>query len=776
MRRTGRFRKIAVWLALAGSIGAAALFLIFRVATPSDGARVAFYGDAWSAAGVRIDPIDDPAPGLAAGDLVVAVGDRTLEAWLGAVLDPAADRPAASAPIPYGLIRGGAPVAESVTWTTPAVGATLLAGWSVIVFSVAVAAVAAFVFARRPDEPAAAALVLAACGAAGSSVPWFMGVNVSDVVIGTPFLVHALVTGPLYMVLWPAGLHLAMVFPAPLPIVERHRWIVPGAYTAALGTYALATAAAAILSPTRLEWVGTWPVTQVAVVVPVLALTLGLMVRSYRGTADPAARTRIRWAWLGAVASGTIGLFGYMLPVLVRSEPLLPASWIGLTALPLPLGLAAGILRDGLFDIDVVVRRTFIYGGLTLGVVASYVAVTSAITAAVGDDFGFGGSLVATGVAALVALPLRDALQRIVNRFLYGERDEPWRALRRLGQRLELAADPDRVYPAVVDTVADALRLPYVGLEVVDETGRLVSAAERGRRPAAIVTMPLVHDGERVGDLVLGVRPGERGFRPDESELLDDLARETGSAIQALRMRAELVRSRERLVLAREEERRRLRRDLHDGLGPSLAAIGLRAEASAELVDSDPDAARRLLDELRSDVGTALADIRRLVDGLRPPALDELGLLGAIGEQAARLGGAAGDDAAAAPATSISVEGRPDPLPDLPAAVEVAAYRIVVEAMTNAVRHAGAASCRVVLEAGDELVIEVIDDGRGLPRVVSPGVGLESMAVRAAELGGRVQLDRRTSGGTRVEARLPIAGRRVATTVPHDGVTGSFRA
>ena len=366
-----------------------------------------------------------------------------------------------------------------------------------------------------------------------------------------------------------------------------------------------------------------------------------------------------------------------------------------------------------------------------------------------------------------MALPLRDGLQRGVTRLLYGERDEPWRAIRRLGQRLDLAADPERAYPAIVDTVADALRLPFVALELFDDDGRPGVAASRGQRHDPTVTMPLVHGTERVGSLVLGVRTGERGFRSDETDLLDDLARQAGNAIHALRLRSDLARSHERLLLAREEERRRLRRDLHDGLGPSLAAIGLRAEASAEVMTTDPDAAKRLLGELGSDVQAALAEIRRLVDGLRPPALDELGLLGAIEQQAARLEGSSGSGAA----TTITVEATPSPLPEMPAAVEVAAYRIAVEALTNAIRHADARTCAVRIAAGEQLVIEVDDDGHGLPTGATPGTGLESMEARATELGGSLRIDRRRGGGTHLEARLPLAGVRAPVIAPPDGAT-----
>ena len=751
-RRRDVIRRTATWLALAASVTLAGAFTWLRATVPSDDARVSFYGDAWSSAGIVIDPIDPPAAGLQVGDLVVAVAERSMGAWLADATDPAVGRPPAGPPIPYSIVRAGSPTTVDVVGAVPSVGATLLAGWSIVVFSVATAAVAAFAYAQRPNVPAATALVLAACGAAGSSVPWFLGTTTSAVVQGPPFILHALLTGPLYMLLWPAALHLALVFPSPSPLVRRHRWLVPAVYAIVLGAYAVAMIAGRLATASDLDWVGTWPTAQVVVILPVVVLALARFVLTARRTRDPEARATIRYAWLGVVWGLTLGLLLFTLPELVAGRPLLPESWIGLAALPVPFAIAAAILRDHLFDIDVVVRRTFVYGTLTLGVVATYVAVAASITAILGPDHGPGVELFATGAAALIALPLRDVLQRGVNRLLYGERDEPWRAIRRLGQRLDLAMDPARAFPVIAETVAGALRTPYVRLEVVDDTGRLVPAAMHGTSSSAMVNVPIEHGTETVGNLVLGIRPGERGFRTDELELVADLARQAGGAINALRLRADLARSHERLLLAREEERRRLRHDLHDGLGPSLAAIGMRAEASAEVLESDPAAARALLDELGTDVQATLADIRRLVDGLRPPALDELGLIGAIAQQARRLEGPVAGERS----IRITVEGSPQPLPTLPAAIEVAAYRIAVEALTNAVRHAGAQSCSVSITVANSLEIEVVDDGQGLPPRLAPGTGLESMEARAVEIGGSLRLDHRPGGGTRLEARLPL--------------------
>jgi signal transduction histidine kinase len=750
---TSRIRRTALWLFLGASLAAPIVFVWVRDHTPSDGARVSWYEDAWSAEGVLIDPIDAPAAGLQDGDQVRAVDGRTIEAWLIDVTNASAERPHPQLRKPYDIERDGNPMTVDVRWAVPAIGSTLIAGWGFIVFSIAFGAVGAFVFWRKPDEPAAVPLIFIASAAAGSSVPWFLGTTVSDIVVGTPFLLFAFLTGPLYMLLWPAALHLACVFPRRLAVVERRPWLVPAAYVAGLGAYALTTVSGFVLSPTLSAWLGTWPLAQLAVVVPLLIVTLAIFVRSYRRTTDDAERNRMRWAAFGAVASGVATLALFWLPELLLGRPVVPSSWLGIVALFFPFGLAFGILRYRLFEIDVVVNRTLVYGGLTIGVLASYAFVAAALRQVVGPGQGFGVELLATGAAALIALPLRDVLQRSVNRLMYGRRDEPWQAMRRLGEVLEWAADPDLAFPAIVHTLADDLRLPFVSLAVVDATGASRIVAERGERRGATVVLPLDHGRERVGQLELGVRPGESGFRADERSLLEDLARQAGTAINAIRLRDGLARSREQLVVAREEERRRLRRDLHDGLGPSLAAIGLRAEASAASLDDDPERARMLLEELGTDVRSALADIRRLVDGLRPPALDELGLLGAIEQQARRLetGGANG-------ATAIAVRGEPTPLPELPAAVEVAAYRIAVEALTNAVRHADASACRVELAANDgsTLRVQIVDDGHGLPTGVVPGVGLESIRARAEELGGSLELDRLTGGGTRVLALLPI--------------------
>ena len=750
--RAGARRRRATWLILWVAVAACVVSVALRVGLPSDGARVAFYGNAWSTVGVVIDAIDAPAAGLLDGDRVTSVDGRPIEAWAASLLDRDVTRPATGAT--YGIARDGAPSSVNVTWVRAGVGATLIEGWSVALVSIVAAALAAWVYRRRPDTPAATALMLVAAGLAGSSVPWFLGTTVSDLVRGGPFLLHGLVTGPLYMLMWPAGLHLALAFPTPSPLTVRHRWLVPSLYTLVFTVYLALTIGFALTAGSGLDWIATWPLAQVGVIVPTMLATVAIMVVRHLRTSDPADRARWRLATIGIAGTASLGLVVFMGPVLLTGRPLLPEAAIGLITLPIPITLAWAILHDRLFDIDVAIRRTLVYGGLSLGVVVVYLAAVAGLTVTLGPQ-EYAVSLLATGVAALAALPLRDVLQRAVIQLLYGQRDQPVDVMRRLGTRLEWATDPAGAFPAVADTLAESLRLPYVALEVTDELGRTTVAAERGAARSAVHVLPLVHGGEPVGRLVLGLRAGETAFADTELALLGDLARQAGAAVHAQRLRDELAHSRQRLVVAREEERRRLRRDLHDGLGPALAAVAMRAEAASVDLATRPDDARRGLEAIAGEARAAVADLRTLVDGLRPPSLDQLGLVGAIVDQAERLGTA--DRAVAAPL--VTVEAQPQPLPELPAAVEVAAYRIAVEAVTNAVRHADARTCAVRLTAAERLTVEVTDDGHGLHDPGRPGgTGLESMRERAEEVGGELWLAAAQPRGTVVRAELPLRG------------------
>jgi signal transduction histidine kinase len=428
-------------------------------------------------------------------------------------------------------------------------------------------------------------------------------------------------------------------------------------------------------------------------------------------------------------------------------------TWIfGVMLLPLPAAIAVAILHHGLYDLRRAAYRTLVWLTMSAAVVGIYMAVVIIVAALVPDHHAWWPSALAAALAALALIPLRDKLQRTVTRVVYGRWHEPYEVLAGLGERLEAAADMDRLLDAAVAELSTGLDLRDVSVRdldgtVVTGTADAAAAAGPGTAPGAgpgTASIPLLAYGAAVGSLTYQVP--DRPLSTAEERLLHDLARQLGGALHARLLREDLQRARERLVLAREEERRRLRRDLHDGIGPALAGLTLKTETARTLLPPGTDAASRQLRDLSEEIRRTVVDVRRLVEGLRPPALDELGLAGACAQAIERL---------TAGSCLVAKVDACDDLAALPAAVEVAAYRIVVEAVTNTVRHARARHCRVSMAltpAG--LVVEVTDDGTGLLAAAHHGHGLAIMRERAEELGGTVTVQD-GSPGVRVQARLP---------------------
>lgn len=452
------------------------------------------------------------------------------------------------------------------------------------------------------------------------------------------------------------------------------------------------------------------------------------------------------------VAHVLISFFWYSYPdsVLVADLAVVVSS---LSVLGIALAAALAIFRHRLYDIDLLVRRTLVYGALTASVLVIYVLVVGGL----GWLFQAQGNpvigLLTTGLVAVLFQPLRERLQHAVDRLFYGQRDDPLDALAQLGARLEQAIAPDVVLSTLVETVAQTLRLPYVAIRLQTPQGAQV-VTQFGNEVPGTLRLPLIYQGQTLGHLLAGPRATGETFSGGDRRLLAQIARQAGPAVQAVQLTAALQASRRQLVTAREEERRRLRRDLHDGLGAALAGLHLQTGVLRRLIDSDPQQAQVLVDEFRADVHTTIGEIRRLVYALRPPTLDQLGLAAAVrAEAAARTKATANGDAA----LRVRVEA-PEELPALPAAVEVAALRIVQEALTNVVHHAGARHCWVRLQANGDLHVEVVDDGVGLVhrRDGRQGLGLTSMRERALELGGSFVIENAPGGGTRVLARIPL--------------------
>ena len=476
-----------------------------------------------------------------------------------------------------------------------------------------------------------------------------------------------------------------------------------------------------------LAWL--WTLAEVRTMAALVVALVALMVRYRRG----GETERAQLLWL-------------LMAVIVVVAAVLPWSFVAgtpiavLFAIPLvPLAIAVAVVRHQLLDIRLVVSRAVAWLLLSVVALIAYVAVVALLDSFVSQAFG--RSAFATVLVAVALAPLLPRLQREVDRWMYGDRRDPARVAGRLGEAL--AAGDARGLAGVVGGLRSALRLPYVAVRDANE----VVTAD-GVRPSRTTRLPLEYAGQTIGELEIGLRRGEQRLSATDRSTLQLVATPLAAAIRALGLSAELQQSQSRLLVAREEERRRLRRDLHDGLGPTLTGMSLAADAGANFLDNDPARTRELLGTLRRDSRSALADVRRLIDNLTPGALDELGLLGALERSAEQLRGRSDG-------TSLDVRlVLPPGLPALPAEIEVAAYRIATEALVNIARHAGASSAVVEVRCNGSLDLVVTDDGAG-HGTWSPGVGLESMRERAAEVGGVFEAGPSARGG-RVSVSIPV--------------------
>lgn len=480
--------------------------------------------------------------------------------------------------------------------------------------------------------------------------------------------------------------------------------------------------------------------------------TFGFQAYRYRFVASPIERQQIKWLTYGlGVTAGTGIVFAILAGVFgLDLQPGSPGFLIQSVVTPLSIGFFAvamwiAVVRYRLFEIDVIINRTLVYGLLSVCVVAIYAVAVGAVGMLLQSSNSFLSSLVAAGAVAVLFQPLRVHLQLNVNRLLYGRRDEPQLALAQLGSRLEMTPRPEAILPTIVDSVREMLKLPFAAIVLDDGDVEIRTTA--GAAKGQTLTLPLSYQGREIGQLIVTPRAGETELHGADRRLLSDIARQAGIAAHAVLLTRDLQRSREQLVTLREEERRRMRRDLHDGLGPSLATMTLQAETARSLVRFKPDEAEALLDELTQQAQATMQEVRQLIHALRPPVLDDLGLAAALRALAASYS----QSGVAFTATTA------DDLPTLPAAVEVAVYRIAQEAMTNVVKHAHARHCAVTLSGGDQaLSLEVCDDGRGIAPTRTSGVGFSSMRERAEELGGAFTTAAAANGGTTVWARLPL--------------------
>lgn len=542
---------------------------------------------------------------------------------------------------------------------------------------------------------------------------------------------------------WFGLFSLLLVFPDGRFVPGWMRWTVPAWAAVFVGALAQDTIAAA-------------PVVLTVALLVLLVIGLAAQVVRYRRAENPEVRRQTRWvlAAFGARVGLLVcsGLFWLIRPT---SEPTAAALAFDLAVTGasylisalVALTLAVAVVRHRLFGADVTVSRTVVYAALTVFLLLLFALVVGGI----GLLWRNGGVIlpvVATATAAATLVPVRGWLQRRVARLVYGDRAEPQKVVRELAQRLSLAGEPSELLRSTVQLIGPAIGLARVSIVMAERTTPLATYRRDGP-PGVAAVFPIDHQGRHVGALEVVAFRGEP-LTGSDRELLAAVAGQAGLAVLAAEASEAAVRARQEAVSAREEERRRMHRDLHDGLGPTLASIYQRVELAARQVEDA--GTRQLLTDTGDQVRKTVGEVRRLVHGLRPTRLDDLGLVEAVRASCEELSG---------PDQPEITLWCPEPLPELRAIVETAAYRIALESVTNTVRHAEAGTCRVefVVAATGVLAVTVRDDGVGLSQTARPGMGITSLRERAAEAGGTLTIETVPGRGTVIRADLPLEPR-----------------
>ena len=408
----------------------------------------------------------------------------------------------------------------------------------------------------------------------------------------------------------------------------------------------------------------------------------------------------------------------------------------------MPLAVVVGVLRYRLLGIEVALRRTLLYTPLAFLVAITIGGLTTGLAQLMPQ--GPLPLLLASAVVAILVIPMAGRLRQVVDQLVLGEAMDPLALVDRVGVGLQ--TDSDDPVASMLEVVAAAVGASYASVR--DSAGQEVAAMGVAR--GAVLEVPLRNGGAVLGVLRVGPRRGEPRVTPRDDRLVHTLVPHLAVVLRSRRLTEDLARERQRTLAATLVERDRLRRDLHDGLGPSLSGIALGLEAATTAVTRDPTGLLVLLERTREEADGAVREIRRVLNGLRPATLDRHGLQGAVAETANQLG----MDGAGRPRFELQAQ----PLPALPPEVEESAFRIVAEAMTNVARHSGAHRCRVRIDQSNgDLTLGIVDDGGGFTVRGVNGHGLESMRRRASDVGGRLTVAPVEPQGTAVTAVLPMS-------------------
>lgn len=710
-------------------LGAAATFTIWRFAVPAGCAWLGPDPVQWRPDFVmpRVSPGCELSPGQQ------VVGARELPGL-----------------IHYYLV-GGEVVAVSTDSHPEPVLLRLFDGAGTIAFTLAQFLVCVALFVRRPAErPIGAALVFSASLFASTVVT----------IIGLPppaafggllrwlFLANTHVT---YSLAWGALLLLVVLFPTPVvPVAERWstRMLIAAAPLLVLSAI---VAIVRLGTGNFLALASSTMLTQLVLTVFTLlvtgALILVRMIRLRGDHGDAVARQQFLWISGGALAAALLVLSFWMVPDWLTGDTILPRDLIGLPGFLYVAAFWIAMARFRLFEWEGVLVWALVHTVLALVAVGAFALVLLVVGAVWPSLEASTTAVFAVIVVSALAAPIRDRIQQVVNFIVYRDPDDAYRTLSRVAAEL---AGRDVDFDRLAEDIRRALRIPHLAIRADRHT---VDVGQSDDVPGSIpLEYPLQHGARAYGEMVVNSRGRGDRFTGQERRLLRDLANQIAAALHQEALAGEVQRSRERLVVAREEERRALRRVLHDDVAPTVAGISLQAETVRQLVARDPGqapAVASMLGRIDREAQDASRALRGLAYDLRPPALDERGLVAAIRDHGVRL---------SAVGVTVKVTSLCGPEEaTLPAAVEVAAYRIVTGAMNNVAEHSGADHCSITLEhVGGQLVAVIADDGVGVAADVQPGVGTLSMRERAAELGGTVTIDPRDGGGTDVTVRLPM--------------------
>lgn len=585
-------------------------------------------------------------------------------------------------------------------------------------------------------------LVIAAWDGAGLLLTVLTGSFTADTAgIGALMWVQSWLWAP---PIWAITTLLPMVYPDGRLPSRRWRWAV-GLTVAGMAAYCVG------LAFEQADFAGPYtvanPLARPALSAPLLVVgeytllfttalaVAGLLARWWRATGVRRRRmTLLLCAFaFGAVQAVVRSTVGGLPPVVDRGMEVLAFVLV-------PMAIAVAVTRDRLYDLDATVRRGIVAVAVTGTVLACYLGGYAVLRPS---------SVLAAGLAGAALFPLTALVLRRVRSVVLGRTVDVVELAISLGNRMRNQLDATEVPTAVCERIVRALRLRMARVDLSTDAGfrRLAQVGSTDRSGGATQSIfELRHRGEQVGQLTVLPPDGDAYLDETAAQALACLADQVAPILAALRLDEELLRSREQVVTAREEERSRLSRELHDNVGPTLAGTRLQVESVRAVLPPD-FAGIALLDRAVEGIDEALRTLRRVVHGLRPPELDALGLSGALKELAVFLSG-----------PSLRVETvLPPELALLSKRVEVAAYRIVAEALTNVVRHARATRAEITVRMDDGcLLVEVTDDGVGVPADAGKhGMGMRFMAHRAREIAGTFSY-RSDSTGTTVQAALPM--------------------